>query len=179
MTLPRLNIIAIDPSLRSTGVFTVLDGKINSYVLNFKEDRMTVLGKYLKHFASEAKDFDLLIIEDYSFGSQSRSVTIQAEVGGVIRSAFSARGKKIIEVPIQTWKAATGIRGDKVSLTGKSDYLNQVAGKYKVMFKTTDEADAFLLYMAVRLASQHMAKEIGANIRAQLDNLKIKPENLC
>lgn len=178
MDTPRLNIIAVDPSLRSTGAFTIKNGQVNSYVIQDKRDRLNVLGAMLKIFNLEAKEFDLLIIEDYAFSRQSRSVTVQAELGGVIRSCFAARGKKIIEVPIATWKSATGIKGDKVGSTGKSDYLNQVAEKYKIRFLTTDEADAFLLYMAVRLSLQLKAKSIGESIRDQASKIGLVADQL-
>jgi hypothetical protein len=105
-TVRDLNIISIDPSLRSTGVFTCVSGKCAAYSLRYKEDRLELLGKYVRHFIAEAKKrYDLCIIEGYSMGSRSSSVTVQAEVGGIVRAFFSAVGTPIIEIPPQSWKA--------------------------------------------------------------------------
>lgn len=174
-----MNILAVDPSLRSTGMFFIEDGAFNSDVIQLKGDRLEVMGKMLLRFANEAKGFDLLIIEDYAFGGKDRSVTVQAEIGGIIRACFAARGKPIIEVPISTWKAHAGIKLPKDGPLWKSNYLNAVAEKFKLRYQTVDEADAFLLYATVRAAAQHKIKGPGAaSINLKLEQFKINAQDL-
>jgi len=177
-----MRIISIDPSLRSTGIFYVEDGAVNSEVIQKKGDRLEVLGYMARKFALESKGFDLLIIEDYSFGAGgSRSITVQAELGGLIRGLFSARGVPILEMPIQLWKAVTDIRGKKGTAMEKSDYLNLVGEKFKVRFKTTDESDAFLMYQTVRLCclrSEFLKYPSAQKVRDRIQDLKINPEKL-
>lgn len=160
------------------------DGVINTEVIQRKEDRLEVLAFMAKKFALESKDFDLLIIEEYAYSGAggSRSATVQAELGGVIRALFAARGVPIVEVPISLWKAVTGIRRKKSSLLEVSDYLNAVAEKFKLRFKTVDEADAFLLFQTVRLCCTRteMQRFAGAEkIRAKCQKLKINWDELC
>jgi hypothetical protein len=176
----ELNIISIDPSLRSTGVFTCQEGKCKAYTFARKEERIALLGLFAKHFARVAKEtkWDLCLIEGYSFGSHSSSVTVAAEVGGIIRASFSAFGIPIIEVPPMTWKSITGLaklKMPKVSVQNKRDYLNYCIETFGFTFDTTDEADAFYIFLATMQASRgNVKKGVGSNIRTRLEELKIK-----
>lgn len=179
-TPDELNIIAIDPSLRSTGVFICRKGKCEAYTIARKEERLILLGVYAKHFAKLAKEtkWDLCLIEGYSFGSHSSAVTVAAEVGGIIRASFSAFGIPIIEVPPMTWKSITGLaklKMPKVSVQNKRDYLNYCIETFGFTFDTTDEADAFYIFWATVQASRGNGKKgVGSNIRTRLEELKIK-----
>ena len=172
----ELNILCIDPSLRSTGVLKLKEGKITTYVIKRKEERVEALGWFLKHFAYVAKEttWDLVLIESYSFGSYSSAVTVQAEIGGIIRGIFSGYKVPIIEMPIQTWKAITGIRMKKGTLLEKSDYLNKVQEVVGYRFETTDEADAFLMFWSLKEISRNRAGKYGHKIKDQLEGLWIK-----
>lgn len=146
-----MNIIAVDPSLRSTGVFFVKDGNVDAYVIRMKLEKNQVLAFLLRHFLLKANEFDLLIIEEYAFSAKGAQASIQGEVGGIIRACFSAKNKKIVEVPIASWHSFTKIKVKKGG--GKDwevDYCNEVASKFKVRLQTADEADAFLLFATVR-----------------------------
>jgi len=189
-----MRIISLDPSLRSFGIFTNEDGATFSEVIQREEkDRIEVLKWFCLHFAAEAaKKWDLMIVEGYAFNAGSKwigpdgkvkarssSITVQAEVGGLVRGLFAARGVPIIEVPIGTWKSVTGISMKKGTTQYESDYLNEVAIKYKVRFETTDEADAFLFYQTVKLSCTQNHPAVGtAKIRAQIEALKIDPRKL-
>lgn len=169
----ELNIICIDPSLRSTGVLLCKQGKITTYAIQRKEERIELLGWFLKHFVNLAKseDWDLVVIENYSFGSHSRSITVQAELGGIIRSIFSGYKVPIIELPIPTWKALTKLKSNKQK---KDVYLNEVCNKFEYRFKTTDEADAFMIFYSIRKISQGKAGKIGLNVKHDLEELGIQ-----
>ena len=175
-TPKTLNIISIDPSMRCTGVIYCLEGKITSYSVKRKESRLELLGYYLKYFARVAKvtKWDLLIIEEYPYGMHSQSVTRVAELGGVIRSCFSAYGIPILEVNISTWKQMTGIKLKKVSVQDKAAYQEACYNKFGFTFDTIDECDAFFfLWTAIQSSRGLYQKGLGDKLRSQLEELKI------
>jgi len=150
---------------------------MRSAAFQSKAERIDLLAWYLAKFSKIAKNtqWDLCIIEEYTFhNAQSRSVTIQAEVGGIIRACFAAYGVPIIEVNTQTWKSMTGIRLPKTSVYDKSQYLNRVSEQFGKRFNTTDEADAYMMYWAVCECSRgHFKKGAGSSIRTRLEALGI------
>lgn len=177
-TARDLNIICIDPSLRSTGVFICEKGECRAYSIRRKEDRLFVLGKYVRHFANEAKKrYDLCIIEDYTLGPRETSTTVSAEVGGIIRACFSANGTPIIEMRPMTWKSITGLlplKMRKTSVQEKREYLNYCIAKFGFTFDTTDEVDAFYIFWAtVQLSRGNFKNGVGSAIRSRLEELKI------
>ena len=172
-----LNFVVVDPSLRSSGVLVCRDGKISTYAIQRKTSRIVTLGWYLCHFAKLAKErsWDFLTIEDYSFSSQSRSVTVAAEIGGIIRACFASYNVPVLEMPIQTWKSITGIKLKKASVTDKREYINAVIEKFGMELDTTDECDAYLMFYSIAMISRgEVKKGIGANIRSELERLKIR-----
>lgn len=177
-TARDLRIISIDPSLRSSGVFICEAGKCRAYSIQRKEERLDLLGWYARHFARIAKEgFDLCLIEGYSMGSHSSSVTVQAEVGGVIRACFSANRIPIIEVAPMTWKSITGLaklKLPKVSVQDKREYINHCIEEFSFTFDTTDECDAFYIFWAVvQMSRGNFRKGVGSGIRSRLEELRI------
>lgn len=177
-TARDLRIISIDPSLRSSGVFICDKGECRAYSIQRKEERLSVLGRYVRHFAKEANSkYDLCIIEGYSMGSHSSSVTVQAEAGGVIRACFAANGTPIIEITPMTWKSITGLSKLKLkknSVQEKRDYLNHCLETYGFTFDTTDECDAFYMFWSVIQASRGNTKNgVGSAIRSRLEELRM------
>lgn len=177
-TPEELNIISIDPSSRSTGVFFCKQGKMNSYAFQRDYQRLDLLGVYAKHFVKEARetDWDLLLIENYTFGSTSKSVTTQAEIGGIIRSCFSAFRIPILEVSNTTWKAQLEIpKMKKKSVQEKREYLNYCIERFGFTFNTTDEVDAFYIFWSVvQMSRGNFINGTGATIRTYLEEKKIK-----
>jgi hypothetical protein len=176
-----LNFVVVDPSLRSSGVLICRDGKISTYAIEKKDPekypRLWVLGYYIKHFANLAKerDWDFLLIENYSFGSQSRSVTVAAEIGGIIRACFASYNIPILEMENATWKSITGIRMKKASVQDKREYRNAVLEKFGMDITTTDEIDAYLMFYSLAMISRgEVKKGIGSNIRERLEKMKIR-----
>jgi Holliday junction resolvasome RuvABC endonuclease subunit len=174
----NLNFIIVDPSLRSTGVLVCRDGKISTYAIQRKEERLKVLGWYIKHFANLAKerDWDMLIVEGYAFGASSRSVTVAAEIGGIIRSCFSSYSIPIIEMTPATWKSLTGIKLKKNSVSEKREYINAVIEKYDMELSTTDEVDCYLMLVALSAISRGNFKRTqeGAGvIKEEFERLKV------
>lgn len=160
--LRDMKIISIDPS-SNTGIYIYTQKKQLFFTAEFKKTKESnhfeVLRKILMYFSKLAKNkFDLLIIEGYSYNSKnSRSVTSQAEIGGIIRSCFAAYSTPIIEIQIQSWKSATGIRLKKNKKVEKENYLREFNLRYSFFLKqigiisksfphNPDEADAFLFF---------------------------------
>lgn len=178
----NLNIIAIDPSMRSTGIFYFKQGISTSEAYCRKQDRLELYGLYLKKFMGIAKEtkWDLCIIEDYAFGKSggSRSMSGLAEIGGIIRSVFSAHHVPMIEIFPTTWQSFTKFKYPKATASDKNEYrakFCEVFGKGDWTFETTDECDAYLLYYTVREASRgHFTKGAGAKIWWDLDKYGLK-----
>ncbi len=174
--------IAIDPSLRSLGLFYSEDGVFDSDVIQRTEpNRIDVLARLCLKFAAEAKlGWDLCVIEAYDPMAKGDQKYIQCEIGGLIRGIFAARKVPIIEVPIQTWKMVTGIRMKKGRTDYDSAYLNEVAKMFHYRFKTVDEADAFMLYHTVKQCGLRTwpGREGPAKIKQQLEDLHIDPRKM-
>ena len=177
-TARDLNIICIDPSLRSTGVFICEKGECRAYSIQKKDERKTMLGMYIKHFAKEAKKkYDLCVIEGYSMGSRGSAVTSQAEVGGIIRACFIANGTPVIEIAPMTWKSITGLLKLKLrknSVSEKREYLNHCDRVFGFTFDNPDECDAFYMFWSlVQISRGNFKKGVGSKIRYELEEYKI------
>jgi crossover junction endodeoxyribonuclease RuvC len=86
-------------------------------------------------------DPDIICLEGYSFGSKGRGVFQTGELGGVIRVLLYEMGIKWLEIPpSQVKKFAAGMGN-----CGKDIVLQQVYKRWGMEFKTSDEADAFVL----------------------------------
>jgi hypothetical protein len=78
-------------------------------------------------------------------------------------------------MPIQTWKAITGIRLKKASVTDKREYRNAVIEKFGMDCDTTDENDSYLMFYSLAMISRgEVKKGIGSNIRERLEKMKIR-----
>ncbi len=174
-----MNIIALDPSLRSFGVYSNRDGQVESKVIQYKGDRVETLGRLLSKFSHiSALGWDLCAVEGYAMGAKGQGVTVMAEVGGIIRGLFAARGVPVLEVPPEVWKAVTGIRLKKGTTMHKSDYANAVLSLYGVTFPTTDQCDAFLIYQTVKKCGKVAVGPGPVVIKQRLEDLKINTETM-
>lgn len=181
-----MNVISLDPSLRGFGVYAVRNGVESSEVRAAPDhlDRLDALGSILSWLSRVSKQgWDLCLIEDYAFSGgtngNSRAVTIQAEIGGIARGLFRARGVPVIEVPIGVWKSVTGISMKKGTALHKSDYINAVLKLYGKQFATVDEIDAFLFYQTVKKCGTECPVGAGARrIQRRLEELKINAREM-
>lgn len=159
MKFSELNIISIDPSLRSTGVFYQLPefNREMSKVISPSGDINIALGRIQESIINDmANDPDiwskiaLCIIEDVYLSTKTKSKEI-VMVSGVIRATISNHCIPIIEINVNTWKSITGWKKLSKGITKKDTeaYCFRVAEFYGKHFKTTDEADAYMMYLAV------------------------------
>ena len=92
-TARDLNIICIDPSLRSTGVFICEKGNAGRI-----QSRKKTSGKRCSECTSNTlrkkpkKKYDLCVIEGYSMGSRGSAATVLPEIGGISVPCFIANG---------------------------------------------------------------------------------------
>lgn len=178
--LEDLNMIFIDPSLRSSGVFILRKGKVDTYALQYPlkdfPDRLKVLAKYFTHFMKLNREtvFDLMVIEGYMPGSKGDQARVAGEVGGVIRSIFAVHKVPVIVMEIQTWQGILKFRYPKKSVPEQGEYINECLRRYGVRFETSDQVDAFLFFQALQKCSRgDFVKGMGTKIMVQLEKLFI------
>ena len=145
MKFSEMNVISIDPSLRSTGVFYKIAGNDGySEIVRPKKDN---LFRILYYF-SEITGFDVCLIEMQFMNNA------QIEVVGVIKAIMQGADIPFVEVHPDIWRHIMGVKQllkgvNKKTATGIRLYLDRVKLITCKSFDTTDEADAFLIYRAV------------------------------
>jgi len=152
----KMDILCIDPSLSCTGLFSYNAMTLDRYCMSIKQKKETKkeeqLSMIYSTFMCGIKGKKLAIIENYAFGAQSRSVTTCAEVGGVIRLALYHNGIPYIELPSATWKKWAGFGKSMKKGTKKNiaDYIVHGKSIYNLDYKTPDEVDATMMYVACK-----------------------------
>jgi len=144
MKFSEMNVISIDPSLRSTGVYA--SSGFASAIINKSETFYQAMRKIVKFL--EIRKPDIVLIE-----KQFRNKD-QLKVYGAIYGIFAFKYIAIIEMHPRIWQSITGMGAplsncDKKTKSGQSMYLSIVNSMYGKHFSTTDEADAYMMYCAV------------------------------
>lgn len=144
MKSSQLNIISIDPSPKSTGVYIKRrEGNGFSYVIQPLKNHHA----HILNWFSVTGNIDICLIEK-PFTNKA-----QHEIVGVIKAAMQKAGIKYVEIHPKVWQTITGIgkilKGiDKKKADGL-EYTHTVEKYYGKSFRTTDEADAYMMYWAV------------------------------
>lgn len=138
-------VLGLDPSLTGTGLSVVdNDNLLFSECYKPKNKKGPQRLIEICHKISEVIDAyqpELICLEGYSFGSRGRALFQIGELGGLIRVMLHKTGIKWLEItPSQVKKFATGMGN-----CGKDIILQQVYRRWGMEFKTSDEADAFVL----------------------------------
>ena len=150
-------IIGIDPSLTSTGIVVLRDGKVELAVTTKNKpelgtiDRVRLIYERIVCVAESLTDGekwqapDLIVIEGFSYGSKGRSVFDIAYLGWRIREELEWLKEQDnipwLEVPpSQLKKFATG-QGN----ANKEIILQQVYKRWGVEFSDNNQADAYVL----------------------------------
>lgn len=154
-----MRIVSIDPSLHSTGIFWIDDIEIGDghtcVILNGSGDRIQSIYRIWEkvwELCEEHGPFDIGIVEGYAFNVKgSQSLTVMAEVGAAVRLALTAHGVRIVEVAPASWKSKSiGFKLKKKTVEQRNLYLAAARAICGRTFKTTDEADAMMMYRATR-----------------------------
>lgn len=136
-----MKIVGIDPSLTGTGIYIIDDD--NEPWHSCLENELTGPERlvYIRNVVMTAVyDADLVVIENYSYGSSTQAYQA-GELGGLLRVMFYETGLTVLPVsPTQIKKFATGKSGAK-----KEIIIKEVYKRWGVEFDTNDEADAFVL----------------------------------
>lgn len=149
----KLNIVSIDPSLRSTGIYYSKYGKTDTLV--GVGERYEVLANQMQTWlATFCTDVDLVLVEDYAFSRNSRSVTALAEVGGIIRATATFHRVPVIEVPSSFWKKRSGFGESRKKNTKaeKQSYVEYGKSIYNLPYLNPDEVDATMIYLGCKNA---------------------------
>lgn len=177
-----MNVISIDQSTRSTGVYCRIDGK--NYFLSLTYDPTVkhdqVLASVHDFFFDRCKtgQYDVAFIEGYSLASKSRSTHTQPEIGGAIKAACISNGVPVITIGIMMWKWLTiGHALKKPKDDNEADeYVKAVNKEYGIQCYSPDEADAFMMYYATVqiMTGKCDITKARAKIRDQIKEIKEK-----
>lgn len=146
-------ILAIDPSLKSTGYAYT----ISNYPYSVGHGRVTVKKlkgcerlQYLKEALEDLLALyrpEFVVYEDYSFGSKGRSTYGIAELGGILRLELYNRGLDVLFVPPTSLKVFTTNDG----FADKDTMIAAVRKKYNIAEDIGDDAaDAIALWGLAR-----------------------------
>lgn len=141
-----MSVMGIDPSLTSTGLVTLSpNGDYESNAIQPTErgmERLTEIREAVWDAADAWFDFPQLVaIEGYAFGARGAAMFSLGELGGVLRWSLHSWHIPYIDVPpSQVKKFATGKGNSK-----KDEIMLAVYKRWGVEFKTSDEADAYVL----------------------------------
>lgn len=137
-------ILAIDPSLTSTGfayyesdgvVFGTIKPKVKD------ESRLYWIRQHVRKLLTDVKP-NIVVYEDYSFGSKGRSIYGIAELGGVLRLELYEQGIDVLFVPPTTLKVFTTDYG----FADKETMIAEVRKRHSITEEINhDEADAIAL----------------------------------
>lgn len=148
-----MRILAIDPSLNGTGLCYPDGTTRNAPKTDLKGPlRLWRLRQDLRDTLDSARP-DLVVLEDYSYGSKGSSVFQIAEWGGVLRLTLHEMGFPVAFVPPTSLKAwATG-KGN----ANKATMVSEITKRSGQTFATDDQADAWGLWA---MASQHYGQPV-------------------
>jgi len=138
-------IIGIDPSLRKTGICSIIDNKIETTLIEDGKHRgvtrLSILRRAFLKIINESKP-DLAVMEGYSIGSINRPFDI-GEWSGIIKVELFDRNIDLIVVsPMELKKFVVG-----KGVSGKRLVIANVAKKYGIAVKDDNLADAIGLAM--------------------------------
>jgi len=149
-----MKILSLDPSLSETGWYFKVEnteefGIIKTKTKNIERliDIRTEIEKLINYFKPE-----IIIYEDYSFGSRGRGVFSLGELGGVLKTLIYEKNVKLIIVNSMQWKKFVLDKGN----LKKEQVLMQVYKKFGKEFKNNNICDAFCLYKFGEAYSNYM-----------------------
>jgi crossover junction endodeoxyribonuclease RuvC len=180
-------IIGIDPSLTSTGIVVLRDGKVElaettknrpdlgtiERVKLIRERIASIIENLINEEKTEWQAPDLIVIEGFSYGSKGRSVFDIAYLGWRIREDLERLKEQDnipwLEVPpSQLKKFATG-QGN----ANKEIILQQVYKRWGVEFSDNNQADAYVLaqigraYLGDTEGLTAFQQEVIANLKGE------------
>jgi len=150
-----INILAIDPSISSTGL--CFNGDFSSVKTKPEEHRFHRVDQVISAIERIINDnkVDYVAIEQYAFNSRdTSSLTGLAELGGCIKYTLFKRNINPIIVSATRWKAMLF----NECHAEKNLILKEVYKRFNKDCKNSDEADAFSIYKFVDLVLGYLSK---------------------
>lgn len=147
-----MKLIAIDPSLTSTGfAFRGDDGHIEVGTIRPKNmtgpERLLYIERQLAHILDTVAP-DAVAYEDYAMRSKGKVFHI-GELGGVLKVHLWRRGVDIILVPPSNLKLFVTGKGNPGKGKEAKTLLMQILARHRGrLFNNSDEADAYGLLLA-------------------------------
>lgn len=150
-----MNVVSIDPGVTSSGFYVFRKGRARVFRVVREDDvrhHYVYLSKLRNAVLSLAPGAQMALVEGYPFQLPGSRVAYAIEAGGVVREALATLGVPIVVMPIPVWKASfIGLHLPKKksgSASNTEQYLREVERHFGKSFKSTDEADAFMIYAA-------------------------------
>jgi len=145
-------IMSVDPSLRSTGVYIhgdlyTIETRSKLPAEAAKENIYRTLSDLIRYRRPK-----ICLIEDYSYqkAGGTASLTSLAEVRGIIQAICFEWDCRIVPVNIQMWKNIMSFKFAKQKKADKQIYIATAETRFPGHgFDSTDEVDAFMIYKAV------------------------------
>ncbi len=196
MLLKNMNVLSVDQSLTSMGLFlylgrdnsktmvktikTVKTKTVKGVKINYSlQDRFKVIFKEILSFFPEYEEseIDLILFEGsiLHFKKSSSSVIIDlAQLKGFLRLFAIIYGAEVLEMPVQTWKSWIGAkRYDKKNPAKYCRDIEKDNRLVKGYFSNTDEADAYLMLLALfKINSSPLVFGAAEGIKAQLKDMQ-------
>ena len=177
--MDKVKILAVDPSLRSTGVCFICGDVVKSMSVATlpSDDLGTVLLEVFCSVRSWITEHSVHIgaVEGFSYGSKGNAVVDQGAVGGAVRLAFMMCGVPYVEIAPASWKAVTlgngKIKGYKKTVAGKRDFLEFVKKVFGVSFLSLDACEAFLIGKALQTAMRTPESRCTKSVRVIKDKV--------
>lgn len=166
--------MAFDPSLRATGWAIWHNGLHMTGRIETAGDvalALVRIGRNARKVCDMA-EATVVAIEGYAFGVKTNTLTVMAEVTGVIKAATYQEARPLVIVPPMTWKAAMLGRLSRARKRTKQErkfYLGLASARLERKFHTTDEADAAMLaeYVTGVMAGTYERPKCAAALRVR------------
>lgn len=138
--------VGIDPSLTSTGLAYLHEGKPRAHAIGYPKlkglARIYRVREAVLHHIEKLQP-SLVVYEGYALGARGASNTIfdLGELGGQLKLEILARGIDLLVVPpsnLKLFMAGKARRGKE----GKNDVKLGVLAEFDVQFSTSDQYDA-------------------------------------
>lgn len=141
---PPVSILAVDPSLTSTGYCYKYGDQFCVGTLKPKLRGVQRL-YYLRssiHRIIASNDFDCVVVEGYAMGATNSRVFDIGEWGGILKLiSYEYVGRILVIPPTSMKKFVTG-KGN----ASKEEVMSAVGDRWEIPFSCHDEADAIALY---------------------------------
>jgi crossover junction endodeoxyribonuclease RuvC len=162
--------LGIDPSLTSTGIAVVREGKLAAFALSTPKKGPARLDYFYDRFLDVLDHYapSYLAIEGYAFGARNSQSHALGELGGVLRLALWRSGLSYAVAPPTTLKTFAAGKGN----VEKSVVAKELFKRFGVDLPGNDEVDASGLAIVALASSQAVSQRSSWLTVAQIKTLE-------